>query len=415
MMRNVIWLVLVAVAAVVAAMTLGRNDGLVSVFWGGWRTDLSLNLAIALLLGGGALVMVAAQALMALLSLPTRASEWRALRRERAAQAALRESMAEYFSARYSRAHKAARRALALHAGGAGTDREFAMLAQVLAVGSLHRLSDRVRRDEQWEQLSALLAQPGQPRRADDGARLMAAEWALDDREPGRALALLAELPAGVARRTQALRLKLSAARLAQAPLEALHTARLLANHQAFSADVARSLLRVLASEALAVPHDADQLRNVWQRLDVADRRDPITVAVAAERASSMGAFEDARRWILPLWERLSSMDIDDRNRIATALLRSVTGIGPEWLPRLQEAATRHAHEPAMLAAVGAAFAERQLWGKARQLLEPAAADPRLDVPTRRLAWQRLAALARVQGDDTRAADCDRASSALVG
>ena len=415
MMRNVIWLVLVAVAAVVAAVTLGRNDGLVSVFWGGWRTDLSLNLAIALLLGGGALVMLAAQALMALLSLPTRASEWRALRRERAAQAALRESMAEYFSARYSRAHRAARRALALHAGGAGTDREFAMLAQVLAVGSLHRLSDRARRDEQWVQLSTLLAQPGQPRRADDGARLMAAEWALDDREPERALALLTDLPAGVARRTQALRLKLAAARLAKAPLDALQTARLLANHQAFSPDVARSLLRALAAEALAVPHDVDQLRQVWQRLDGADRRDPMTVAVAAERAASMGAFEDARRWILPLWDRLAAMDVAERARIATALLRAVAGIGPEWLPRLQEAAERHVQEPAMLAAVGAAFAERQLWGKARQLLEPAAADPRLDVPTRRVAWQRLAALARMQGDDARAAACDRAAAALVG
>lgn len=415
MMRNVIWLVLVAVAAVVAAVTLGRNDGLVSIFWGAWRTDLSLNLAIALLLGGGALVMVAAQALMALLSLPTRASEWRALRRERAAQAALRESMAEYFSARYSRAHKAARKALALHDGGAGTDREFAVLAQVLAVGSLHRLSDRARRDEQWAQLSALLVQPGQPRRADDGARLMAAEWALDDREPERALALLADLPAGVARRTQALRLKLAAARLAQAPMVALHTARLLANHQAFSADVARSLLRALASEALAVPHDADQLREVWQRLDPADRRDPVTAAVAAERASSIGAFEDARRWLLPLWERLASMDVEDRARVATALLRSVNGIGPDWLPRLQEAATRHAQEPAVLAAVGSAFAERQLWGKARQMLELAADDPRLEVPLRRLAWQRLATLARVQGDGARAAACDRAASALVG
>ena len=413
MMRHVIWLVLVAVAAVVAAVTFGRNDGLVSIFWGGWRTDLSLNLAVVLLLGGGAVVLMAAQALMALVSLPTRAAEWRALRRERAAQSALRESMAEYFSARYSRAHKAAQRALVLHADGAGTDREFAVLAHVLAAGSLHRLADRARRDEQLAQLATLLAQPGQPRRADDGARLLAAEWALDDRDPERALALLADLPPGVARRTQALRLKLSAARLSRAPLEALQTARLLANHQAFSPDVARSLLRALAGDALAAPHDADQLRQVWQRLDASDRRDPATVATAAERASALGAHDDARQWLLPLWEKLASLDPEDRARIATALMRSVTGIGADWLPRLQEAASRHAHEPALLAAVGAAFAERQLWGKARQLLEPAAQDARLDVATRRLAWHRLAALARVEGDEARAAACDRAASAL--
>ena len=48
-MRGVIWLLLLAVVAVVAASLLGPNDGLVSVYWGGWRTDLSLNLAVLLL------------------------------------------------------------------------------------------------------------------------------------------------------------------------------------------------------------------------------------------------------------------------------------------------------------------------------------------------------------------------------
>lgn len=412
-MRNVIWLVLVAVAAVVAAVTFGRNDGLVSLYWSGWRADLSLNLALVLLLVGGALILLAAQALMALLSLPTRAAEWRASRRERAAQAALRESMAEYFSARYSRAHKAARKALALHADGAGTDREFAVLAHLLAAGSLHRLSDRARRDDTLARLDSLLAQPGQPRRADDGARLLAAEWALDDRDPERTLALLAQLPPGVARRTQALRLKLAAARLAQAPLEALQTARLLAHHQAFSPAVAASLLRALAGEALAATHDIEQLRQAWQRLDAADRRDPIVAAAAAERAAALGAPEEGRQWLLPLWERLHTLEADGRERVAVALLRAVRGIDAEWLPRLQDAATRHANEPAVLVAVGAAFGERQLWGKARQLLEPAAADPRLAVDVRRLAWHRLAAMAREEADEARAAACDRAAAAL--
>lgn len=413
MMRNVIWLVLVAVAAVVAAVTFGRNDGLVSIFWGGWRADLSLNLSLLLLFIGGALVLAAAQALMALFALPTRAAEWRALRRERAAQAALRESMAEYFSARYSRAYKAARRALALHADGAATDREFAVLAHLLASGSLHRLSDRPRRDEQLALLETLLAAPGQPRRADDGARLLAAEWALDDRDPERTLTMLAALPPGVARRTQALRLKLSAARLAHAPQEALQTARLLANHQAFSPDVARSLLRALAIEALAVPHDAEQLREAWQRLDAADRRDAVVAAAAAERACALGAHDEARQWLMPLWDRMHDLAEDGRTRVAVALLRAAKGIGADWLPRLQIAAEHHAHEPAVQAAVGAAFAERQLWGKARQLLEPAAADVRLDVAVRRMVWQRLAVLAREEGDERRAAACEHAACAL--
>ena len=36
-MRVVVWLVLLFVLAVVAATTLGTNDGLVSFYWSGWR------------------------------------------------------------------------------------------------------------------------------------------------------------------------------------------------------------------------------------------------------------------------------------------------------------------------------------------------------------------------------------------
>jgi HemY protein len=43
-MRSVIWLILLFVAAVVAASAFGQNDALVSLFYGHWRLDLSLNL-----------------------------------------------------------------------------------------------------------------------------------------------------------------------------------------------------------------------------------------------------------------------------------------------------------------------------------------------------------------------------------
>jgi HemY protein len=417
-MRTVVWLILVFTAAVVAAVTFGRNDGLVSFFWGGWRADLSLNLFVIGLIVIGAVVLLAAQAVIALLALPRRAAQWRALRRERAAQGALREALAEYFSARYGRAHKAAQRALTLHAdehadAEAGMDREFAVLAHLLAAGSLHRLSDRPRRDEQIQRLNALLSEAGGVRRADDGARLLGAEWALDDRDADRALALLAGLPPGVARRTQALRLRLQAARLARQPLEALHTARLLANHQAFSADVATGLLRSLAGEALQQAHDVEQLRRVWGRFDAAERRDPYIAARAAERAASLGAAEDGRLWLRPHWEQLAALEPDARERVARALTRTLDGIGMEWLPWLESALQAFGHEPAVQVAVGLAFAERQLWGKAKSLLEPAAKDTALTIELRRRAWLRLAAIARQEGDEERATSCERAAAAL--
>jgi HemY protein len=263
-MRSVIWLVLLAVVAVVAASVLGANEGLVSIYWAPWRVDVSLNLFVLLLVLGVSAAWLVAQALDALLGLPRRAREWRALQRERAANSALREALAHSFAGRYSRGHKAAQRAIdiqrqtpELHA-----DAEFTVLAQLLGAASLHRLQDRVRRDHLLQQAldtSDRLGGSGRP--LSEGAHLVAAEWAIDDREPTRALTFLGALPPGASRRTRALRLKLQAARAARQPLEALRTARMLAKHQGFTPDAAQGLLRSLAIEVLSQARDADQLR----------------------------------------------------------------------------------------------------------------------------------------------------------
>ena len=48
-MRNVIWLLLLAIVAVVAASLLGSNDNLVTLYWAPWRVDLSFNLFMVIL------------------------------------------------------------------------------------------------------------------------------------------------------------------------------------------------------------------------------------------------------------------------------------------------------------------------------------------------------------------------------
>lgn len=421
-MRNLIWLVLLFAVAVLAATVLGTNDGLVTVYWGGWRTELSLNLVLVGLLALGLLASWTLQGLTALLSLPRRAAEWRALRRERVAQATLREALSEFFGGRYGRARKAADKALALQADTPALvpDAEFRLLARLLAAGSLHRLQDRTRRDEMVQVLLNHRAKPGSahaplvpPRTAEEGARLLAAEWALDDGDADRALALLAELPPGAARRTQSLRLKLQATRLARQPLEALQTARLLANHQAFSSTAAQSLLRSLAMDVLDDAYDPEQLRQAWGQLDVADRRDTAVAARAAARAVQLGVLEDARQWLRPFWERFGELTPEERERMALALLPACPGIGSDWLPRLEAAVQAFGQEPAVMAAVGAAFADRQLWGKARPLLEGAAADAALPGRVRRLLWRILAALAREEADEARALACEREAGAI--
>lgn len=415
-MRGIIWLVLLFVVAVVAATTLGRNDGLVSIYFGAWRTDLSLNLFVILVLAACAVLMAAARSVSGLISLPQRAREWRQLKRERAGQAALREALAEFLAARYSRAHRAAQRALVIQdeTDALRGDGEFRALAHLLGAACLHRLQDRARRDEMMRQLSRLTRKAApNVRPVDEGARLLAAEWAIDDRDAPRAIELLGELPAGVARRTQALRLRLLAQRLTLQPLPALQTARLLAKHQAFSPSAAASLLRTLAGEALDGARDADALRRVWLQLDPADRRDASLAARAATRAAAFGAHEDARAWLRPFWERIGELEPDERERVALALLDAVPGLSTDWLPCLERAASTLPNDPAVAAAVGTAMIERQLWGKARRPLEQAATAGSLNALARRRAWRSLTQLAQQEGDETRARQCERAAAQI--
>ena len=415
-MRNIIWFVLLFGVAVLAASTLGTNDGLATFYWRGWRVDVSLNLFLLLLIGSCFVIVTAIQTVSSLVGLPQRAREWRVARRDRSAQASLRDALAQYFGGRYSRAQKSAQRALVIQADTPelAQDNEFTVLSHLLAAGSAHRLQDRAGRDEQLRRALDLSRRSAAARSAEEGARLLAAEWALDDRDAPRALELLGELPQGVARRTHALRLKLQATRLGRQPQDALKTARLLAKHQGFSKIAAQGLLRSLAFESLDTTHDVDQLRRVWLQFDAIDRRDPFVAARAADRAAALGAMDEARGWLRPFWEQLTELAPDERAAVSLGLVGAMPGIGAEWLPRLEAAAQAFAREGAVALAVGCALAERQLWGKARRLLEQAAADTALAAAPRRKAWLSLATLAQQDGDAARAASCFEAAARLL-
>jgi len=415
-MRLTIWFVLLFGVAVVAASALGTNDGLASFYWGSWRLDVSLNLFLLVLIGACFLIVAVIQAVSSLVGLPKRAREWRTARRDRTGQAALRDALAQYFGGRYTRAQKSAERALAIQAETPelAQDNEFTVLGHLLAAGSAHRLQNRASRDEELRLALQIAAHSPEARSAEEGARLLAAEWALDDRDAPRAAQLLGELPLGVARRTHALRLKLQAARLGRLPHEALKTARLLVKHQGFSRVAAEGLLRSLAFESLDTVHDLDQLRRLWNAFDPAERRDPFIAARAAGRAARLGAAEEARSWLRPFWDRMTDLGSEERGAVAQALAEAVSGIGAEWLPRLESASRAWPRDGAIAFAAGRALAERGLWGKARMLLEQAGDDPMLAGAPRRKAWIALAELAAREGDSPRAARCFETAARLV-
>jgi HemY protein len=412
--RAVVWAVLLFAVAVVAATTLGTNDGLVSVAGGGWRADLSLNLFVLIILGACFLVMGAVRAVDSLLTLPTRAAEWRALQRERAAQRALREAYLEYDSARYLRAQRAAERVLGFTRGEPPVPEadEISLLALLVLASSLHRLQDREGRQRALEQALALTGRArGRP--GADAALLRAAEWSLEDRDATTAQRLLESLPPGVSRRTHALRLRLQAARLAAQPAEALKTARLLAKHQAFPAAATQGLLRTLCAQVVDAAHDADQLRQAWSTLEAAERRDPLVVAHAVRRAARLGALADGRAWARPVWDRMVELSSEERSALALAFCECIEGIGQDWLAPMEQALSAVPADAAIAAAVGMTFAGRGLWGKAAAPLERSARAAQVPGDVRRRAWRLLAEAARGAGDEARALACEQQASII--
>jgi HemY protein len=406
--RLAIWFVLLFAVAVVAAATFGTNDGLASFYWGSWRLDLSLNLFVLLLVGTCFLLVAVIQAFNSLISLPKRAREWRT---------------AQARSHRPGRAARGARAVLRrpLHARtevGPARARDPGRDARARAGQRVHRPRPPARRGQRAPGPEPRPARRGAPRAldlahrspaarsAEEGARLLAAEWALDDRDAPRAIELLNALPLGVARRTHALRLKLQAARLGRLPQEALKTARLLIKHQGFSAVAAAGLVRSLAFESLETVHDIDQLRRLWLSFDPADRRDPFIAARAAMQASALGANDDARAVVAaalgpdrrarqrgPRCARRGARRVGLGHRCRMAAAPRVGGAGAA-ARRRDRARRRKRARRARAVGQGESAARA---GRGRRRLAPAA---------RRKAWIALAELAAQDGDAARAAHC---------
>ena len=414
-MRATLWLVALFAVAVAAALFAGNNQGTITVFWPPWRLDLSLNLVLLSLALLFTTLYAALRGLSALAALPRQAQRWRLQKKERAMHGALLEALAQLTSGRFLRARKSADAALeqeqSLAADHASLPQaeSVRVLANVIAGDASHALQDRSARNQHLEQALASVANPAGELSQElrEGAQLRAARWALDDQEPEDALERLSALPQGAGRRTLALRIRLKAARAAQRTQDALETARLLGKHRAFSPTATQSIVRGLASEVLRNAHDVEQLNASWEALEAAERDMPELAILAAKRLAELGGEPtQVRRWLEPVWTQLieqpGSLAEVDARRLVRTLETALDTLDASWLARIETAQKSNPRDVRLQYLAGVACVQRQLWGKAQQLLTQAA--PRLqDSALRASAWRHLAQLAE-QRDDAEAA-----------
>ena len=200
-MRAALWFLALFGIAVAVAVFAGNNDATVTLYWAPYRVDLSLNFVILALVFSFALIYAAMRTAALLFALPDQAKRWRALQKERAINAELFNAQSHFLAGRYIRSRKSALSALSLDKSRehshpkasdlVGNEPQLRALAHVMAAQSAHALQDNAARDDHLKQ-----ALENQNQRASldtrEGTQLLAASWALDDRDASSALKWLA-------------------------------------------------------------------------------------------------------------------------------------------------------------------------------------------------------------------------------
>jgi len=349
-MRWLIWILLILSFAVGLALLLRFNHGNVAILWPPYRVDLSVNLAVLTLLVAFFVLHLLAVAIGKALNLPTRVRDYRQRRRSGSARIALRDSLLAFFEGRFGRAERLAQ--------AAREDEELAGAAALVAARAAHRMKESERRDR-WLELAA-----GE-KASTQAERMTQAEFALDEQEPGRALAAIERMHGGGLRHIHSLRAALRAHEQSGDWPRVLQVLRLLEKRDALPEPAIRGL-RVRACRGLfSQPHvDAAAVRELLRSLRAAERELPETVEAAAGALVRAGDQAQARKLIETALDR----EFSARLLRAYAQLDGIPA--RERIERAEAWAERYGPDRELDLALGRLCTSAALWGKAEEFLQ---------------------------------------------
>jgi HemY protein len=414
-MRLLFWLLSIAAAATLAALLLREFSGNVVLLVPPYRVDMSIAAFVLALLVLFALLGVAYTVLAALWRLPRAAAAYRRESQQARSRAALARAVVELAAGRFSRALQAAELARG--------DADLRAAALLVALQAAHRLRDRERRDAiqtaGHEFAQATQASP----EFREALRMIAANAALEEQNPAAALEQLNQLGSGAARRVQALRLKLAAARQGGAADEVLRIAHLLEKHHDLPAEAALAIKEQAALQALSDARwDSDKLKARLGSLEAELRLRPRVATSAADWLAAAGMRSGARELLASAIDAaLAKVEAAQTTGegptpvrpLAIALLRHLDVLDTAMLSRIETWQRQFgAADAALGLLLGAGCRRMELWGKARQALGAAAQSSDPAIASR--AEYELALLARDLGEtETAQAHFERAAGAF--
>ena len=390
-MRFAVWAVILACIAVAVALFAGGSDGVVVVAAFGKRIDLSLNLAVVLLLAGYAGFYFVARMVATVAAIPSRVRAYREERTRSRLRQSLDDALLAFFQGRYASAEKSAAAAL--------TGDETKGVAAIIAARSAHELGRFSEREQFLDQAKGAAPEV-------DQARLTTlADLLVSQGRHEEALEVLKDLSARDSRNLRLLRLKLQAEQALRDWDEALATVGALLKLGGIGPAEAATVRRAAHLGNLnRKAHDRESLAAYWKQLPADMRTEPAVAATAARYHLALGATAEAQAIIEQALER-------EWNPSLVALYGDAAG--SDALPQIERAEKwlrLHARDPALLLALGKLCMRQGLWGKAQSYIEASLAlEPTHD------GHMTLAALMEQIGRPQEAVQHFRRSAELAG
>ncbi len=386
---------LLSLLAALTALFLKTNLGNVALFVPPYRIDVSLNLALlvlVLLLGA---TYWAARVVQKMADFPEQVRLYRARREEIGGNRALIEAVKNFLEGRFARAEKSAR--------AAQSSSTTAGISALIGARAAHRMQEYARRDE-W------LDRAGDDTDIETARLIASAEMLIEQRENEAALAAIDRLKGGGRRHIHAMRIALNANLQSGRWDEALKAVRLLEKRNALHPVLARKLKQAVYRELIAAPgNDPAALEAMWRSMPEADRQVPEIALEAArlfnrsEPEFGLGrlaaeAIEAVLQQPSAEWDDSARRLLDEYARTHAVPARDQLEKIEGWLKLAPQAGAAPVRA-ALLRAAGLICLREQLWGKSKTyLLESLAVGKN---PSTLLA---LARLAEAVGDEADAA-----------
>jgi HemY protein len=355
MMRTWFWTLFVFVVAVLAALVLREHSGNVLIVAQPWRVELSLTLAVVLLIFGFVLMYWIVRSIGWLGGTRGRFRAWRGRRAQQRDLDLLESGWINVLEGRYIQAEKELSSLLSKTRSASRK-----VLAGLSSARALHLLGEYPRRDQVLK-----LAQEGagQDTRLRQAVDTVTAEMYLDQNRAEEALALLEPLQDASSRYFHATRLLLRAHRQLGNHARVYELTRLLLRRSAIDKAQAQRFIRDATVARLRVSNEAE-FKSIWGDLNGDERLDPGIALAAAQALNRQGRYGDEARTI----EAALNRGMDE------PLLRAYAQCAPEQaVLRLGHAELwlkSHPEHPALLASLGQLCLGAQLWGQGEHYLE---------------------------------------------